>query len=263
MRHIPILAYHSVSDHASEWIAEFTVSPRRFEAHLDAIADAGVTTLTVSELVDSLRAGVDSLPARAVLVTFDDGFEDFRSRAIPALAERGIRSTLYVVTHLVETETSAHGDPMLSWEDVAELAGSGVELGGHSHHHVALDALAPERARDEIGRCKRVLDAHLGRPVRSFAYPYGYSSPRVRQLVSEAGFDSACGVGNAFSHPRDDQLRLARILVHAHTTPAEISAWIGGLGAPLARRRERVRTRAWRVYRRAGERTGMWHRTEL
>jgi peptidoglycan/xylan/chitin deacetylase (PgdA/CDA1 family) len=145
---------------------------------------------------------------------------------------------------------------MLSWAGVRELRDGGVEIGGHSHTHPQLDAVGIGRAREEVQRSTTVLADKLGERARSFAYPHGYSSGRVRALVREAGYECACGVGNAFSHPGDDLYRLSRLLVRATTTPGQVSAWIRGEGAPLGGR-ERVATRGWRLYRRAAVRAGV------
>ncbi len=257
MSFIPILVYHSVSDRPADWIAPFTVTPRGFEAQMDAIVEAGASTLTVSELVDALRDQPLRLPDRPVLVTFDDGFVDFREAALAAMAERGIRSTLYVTTGYTEATSGPRGDRMLDWTDLAELDAQGVELGGHSHTHPQLDTLNRATARYEIGHSKALLEERLGRRVRSFAYPHGYSGPAVRRLVRTAGFDSACGVGNALSHPQDDLFSLARIMTRSTTSKADVAAWIEGRGAPLAPRHERVKTRAWRLYRRLGVAAGV------
>ena len=73
---------------------------------------------------------------------------------------------------------------MLDWSQLAGLRAAGIEIGGHSHTHPHLDTLAPRAAREEIAGCKALLEQSLGEPVRSFAYPHGYSSRRVRRLVA-------------------------------------------------------------------------------
>ena len=94
---IPILLYHAVNDAPPEWLAPWSVTPRQFAAHLDAIVVARCTALTVSELVRSTSGGTP-LPRRPVVITFDDGFADFAAQAVPALNQRGLVSTLYVTT---------------------------------------------------------------------------------------------------------------------------------------------------------------------
>jgi hypothetical protein len=95
-----------------------------------------------------------------------------------------------------------------------------------------------------------MLEGLLQAPVRSFAYPHGYSSEPVRRLVREAGFESACTVRNALSSIGDDPLAVARLTVRRTTSLTQIAAWLDGRGAPVAAHRELARTRAWRTYRR-------------
>jgi peptidoglycan/xylan/chitin deacetylase (PgdA/CDA1 family) len=249
-RPIPILLYHSVSDDPEPWIRRFAVTPAAFVRHLELIAARGATTLTVSAFADTVARCPSALPERPVLVTFDDGFADFRDAALPLLREHEMTATLYPATGFLGRRGPG-GGRMLAWRDLPELAAGGaVEVGGHTHTHPKLDAVAPARAREEIERCKGLLEDALGSVVRSFAYPHGYSSAAVRAIVRGAGFDSACAVKNAFSSPADDRFALARLTVR-HDTPLErIDAWLAGDGAPPAPRRDEARTRAARVARR-------------
>jgi peptidoglycan/xylan/chitin deacetylase (PgdA/CDA1 family) len=159
------------------------------------------------------------------------------------MQERGLTATLYVTTGTLGAA------PMLDWPQLPALRAAGIEIGAHSHTHPQLDTLAPDAAREEIAGCKALIERSLGAPVRSFAYPHGYSSRRVRRLVQQAGYDSACGVGNTLSSAGDDRFALSRLMVRSTTRPDEIGRWLDRLGAP-PRGREAVRTRAWRAYRR-------------
>ena len=260
---IPILVYHSLSAAPADWIAPFAVAPDVFDSHLDAIAEAGASAMTVSELIDALAGTPARLPERPVLVTFDDGFADFATLAQPAMAVRRIRATLYVATGYMESEIGPGGERMLGWPAIVDLHACGVEVGAHTHTHPQLDVLTRALAQDEIARSKALLEEHLGAAVRSFAYPHGYSSASVRRLVRDAGFDSACAVGNTFSSPGEDAFRLSRIMVRSTTTADQVADWVRGAGAPPARRRERARTRAWRCYRRAAVWMGLRKESEL
>jgi peptidoglycan/xylan/chitin deacetylase (PgdA/CDA1 family) len=250
---IPILVYHSVSDEPPDWIAPFAVSPATFAAHLDAVAASGRQPLTVSQYVDALR-GDALLPLRPVLITVDDGFADFADNALPALAERNVPSTLYVTTGALadrKQESVLPGAAMLRCADLPGLEAAGVEIGAHSHTHRQLDLL-PERAvADELTRSGAVLAEALGHRIRSFAYPHGYWRRAVRRLVGEAGFDSACAVGESHSPVRDHPLALSRLMVRSGTDASTVAAWMATSGARVMSPGHRVLAFGWRQYRRA------------
>jgi len=253
---VPILIYHSISRAPMPLIADFAVDEATFAAHLDAVAQRGLRCLTVSGLLDAVDAGDEALVERAALITFDDGFADFRAAALPALRERGLASTLYVATGLLRggPQPPVHdgiAPYMLELAELRELAGAGVELGAHSHTHPHMDTLGTRRARYEIERSRALVEDAAGAPVATFAYPHGYSGPRIRRLVREAGYRGACGVKNALSSTTDDRFALARLLVRADTTAQEVGRWLDRTGAPPPPRRDSARTIGWRAYRRA------------
>jgi peptidoglycan/xylan/chitin deacetylase (PgdA/CDA1 family) len=252
---VPILLYHSITSDPLPLIRDFAITEETFAAHLDLIVDRGLEPLTVSAFLDARESGDTKRLARAVVITFDDGFEDFAGAALPALQERDLTATLYVTTGVLrggpeqerDTDISRH---MLTWDQLAQLPPDGVEIGAHSVTHPHMDTLGRDRAHQEVTLCKRSLEDAVGREIATFAYPHGYSSPRLRRQVREAGYRGACGVKNTLSDEADDTYSLARLMVHSDTTLAEVEAWLERRGAPPPPRRESARTRGWRAYRR-------------
>jgi peptidoglycan/xylan/chitin deacetylase (PgdA/CDA1 family) len=242
---VPILLYHSIATDAPACARGFTVAPLAFAHHLNLIKERGLRALSVADLLRVRAQGERQLLARAVVITFDDGFADFATAALPALRARELAATLYVTTGALGRAG------MLTQGAVADLAREGIEIGGHSHTHPHLDTLGPGAARDEIARCTALLEDLTGRAPVSFAYPHGYHSPGLRRLVAGAGYAGACAVKNAFSSDRDDPLALARLTLRDTTSPAVLAAWLDRRGAPLPPRRERGRTRGWRALRRS------------
>jgi peptidoglycan/xylan/chitin deacetylase (PgdA/CDA1 family) len=237
---IPVLLYHSVSARDS-----FAVAPDDFARHARAIATCGRTALTMSELADGLR-GLRALPERCVAITFDDGYRDTVG-AIETLRTHGLRSTLYITSGCV-------GDAdAITAEQVATLAGwqESVELGAHTVTHTRLDELGTVAAENEIRDSKDAVEQLAGRRVSSFAYPHGAYDDNVRGLVIDAGYTSAAAVKNALSHQHDDPFAIARWTVRSTTSVSDLAAVLDGTGAPRAWRGQRVRTRAFRVVRRA------------
>jgi peptidoglycan/xylan/chitin deacetylase (PgdA/CDA1 family) len=94
----PVLLYHSVADVVDPRFAAWAVSPQLFAAHMDALTSEGYSALTVSELARRAFDRDAALPARAVAITFDDGFEDFYTAAWPQLERCGLTATVFVTT---------------------------------------------------------------------------------------------------------------------------------------------------------------------
>lgn len=238
-------------------IRDFAIDEETFGAHLDLVVEKGLEPLTISQYLDAVAAGDVARLERAVAITFDDGFEDYAGAALPALRTRGLSSTLYVTTGLLRGGAQPPLDDglaayMLDWSQLAALTDRGdVEIGGHSVTHPHLDTLGPKRAAIEVTGCKRALEDALGEEVHTFAYPHGYSSPRLRRQVQAAGYRAACGVKNAFSSETDATFSLARLMIHADTSLEQVESWLDRRGAPPPPARDSGRTRGWRAYRRA------------
>lgn len=250
---IPVLLYHSIAD-PTERASRFTISPKMFAEHMAYLDGEGHRCLTVSQLLPVL-AGSQALPAKAVLVTFDDGYRDFLTDALPIMERHGIASTLYVVSGFMgegdRPGRNRSGDAMLTWGELAEVTGRGVEVGGHTHTHPMLDTLPHAAATEEITRCKDLIESHVGATAASFAYPHGYSSAWVRTAVKRAGYTSACAVRNAMSHTADDPFAIARLMLEVSHTPADFRHMLSGEGMRVATGHDRLVTRGWRLARRS------------
>ena len=249
---VPVLLYHKVGAEPSSWVAPYTVTAPTLARHLDLVLESGRAPITLSQLGDGL-SGTSPLPDHPVVVTFDDGYADTLTTAAPLLLERGIPATVYVTAGFVG-DVSPGGDHMLDWDQVRELAGLGMELGAHSMTHPQLDLLGPDRARREVVDSRHEIQDATGQPTRSFAYPHGYSNPRVRRLVEQAGFDSACSVKNALAGPPDTAFSLSRLMLTHDTPDAEVTTWLDGTAWQVGQADERLLTRAWRGYRRVTSR---------
>ena len=256
---VPILVYHSVSHAPASGIAPFTVCPDQLARQLDVILAGSHTALTVSELVSLFDAG-RPLPARTVVITFDAGFEDNLTVAAQLLQERQLPATVFVTTgYLLGGPQGVYPrpGPMLGWDGLAALEAAGIEVGSHGHSHRPLDVLSRDVVRAELRLSKALLEATLCHRIRTFAYPHGYASRWVEEEVERCGFQAACGVRNALSHPGDNRWRLARLTVGPGTTVEQVAGWLRGSHAPVASRRERLRTKAWREARRASALVGV------
>ena len=260
---LPILMYHSISPAAAPKFARFALRPEDFAAQMAYIAEAGYQTMTVTEATAVLDRRLP-LPERAVVLTFDDGFADFHTTALPILHENHLRATLYVVTGYVgrtglwNADCGEQDRPMLGWSQLREAAEQGVEIGAHSHTHPQLDRLDASRCRSEIRRSKAVLEDRLGLAVNSFAYPFGYRVGATERAVAAAGFDSAVGVDDLRAPTGGNRFAMPRLTVNAGTSTEQ-------LGRLLLSRPDRktlaavqIKRTLWRAARRGARLQPQW-----
>lgn len=254
---VPILLYHSVADDPAPRFERWAVTPTEFDHQMAYLASEGFRSLTLSRFVERVFERGEAAEPRTVVITFDDGFADFSTSALPALERHGLAATLFVTTAYVGRTSEwlaplgERRRPMLSWSQVRDVHAAGIECGAHTHTHPQLDTLSIAAARREIVVGKHELEEELGAPVTSFAYPHGYHSARVRDEVRRAGFRSACAVGQALATPTEDRFSLSRVVIDRGTDVPALERLLAGDGLPIGAPRSLVRRRAWRAARRA------------
>ncbi|WP_435241429.1 polysaccharide deacetylase family protein [Streptomyces cucumeris] len=249
---VPILMYHAVAHSPARATHGLSVAPGAFAEQMDLLGRHGFTPVTCERLAAAWR-GRSPLPPNPVLITFDDGYEGVHRYALPALAHHGFPATLFASTGWLRGRYETEGalDLMLDWSQVRELAAAGVEIGGHSHTHPQLDQLSDARLWFEVTRCREIIAAELGRAPVSFAYPYGYSSRRVRHAVRSAGFGVSLAVGNALATRRQGPYALRRVTVRRTTRIEEFQQLVSGraLGRHFAG--DRALTKGYALVRRS------------
>jgi peptidoglycan/xylan/chitin deacetylase (PgdA/CDA1 family) len=255
---LPALMYHSVSA-VDGPLRDLAVPPERLAEQLAALTAAGYRLVGLTEALDLLDRGSTE---KLIAVTFDDGYRDFLTRAVPALAAAGARATLYAsVGHLGEHADwlgSAASDfgPMLTWAELAEVAVAGVEIGNHSMIHHPLDVLPPAQLHEEIVRSHDELEQRLQFTVRSFAYPHGYNGRRVRDEVEQAGHDNATEVGRRLHSPGENRFAVPRLQPTPDHTGADLVALVAGGGSQLVPKLKQLAQPGWRLARKAARRAG-------
>lgn len=230
---IPILMYHAVADEPAPATRRLSVRPGMLAAQLGLLRQLGFTTLTFAHLGSVLR-GEALPPERPIVLTFDDGYADFHRAVLPQLSRYGSTATVFVTTGWVQ-DAGDHAagtplDSMLSWSQIAEVAAAGVEVGAHSHSHAQLDQLSDAALHRELTTSKMLLEDRLGTEVLSLAYPYGYSSARVRPAVRAAGYRQAAAVANASARPRSDLFAVPRLTIRRSTNLDTFQRIVEGQG---------------------------------
>ena len=248
---VPILMYHEVADRPAT-ASPLAVPPAAFAAQLAVLADAGFAPVTASALAGAIAGGTP-LPPRPVVITFDDGYADFHTTALPLLAAHGFAATVFVTPGWIRDAGPAarpRPGPMLSWQQVVEAAGAGVEIGAHSLTHPQLDQLHEAGLNRELRMSKSVLEDRLAGPVTGMAYPFGYSSARVRRAVRAAGYRYACAVTNRVAVAAPDLFALPRLTVQRSTSLRTFQRIVRSERLLLIYARERSLTRGYAMVRR-------------
>jgi len=250
---VPVLMYHSVSDAPAAGTRALSVRPAMFAAQLRYLRRQGFSGLTFGELCQRRRSG-QPLPARPIVLTFDDGYADLIEEAVPIMIEQGFPATVFVTTGwLGGMARYAAGTPLdrtLSWGQLAELSSAGVEIAAHSHSHPQLDQISEPRLRVELARSRRLLEDRLGHAVCSLAYPYGYSSKRVRAVAREIGYRQAAVVANAVAPSACDPFRVPRLTIRRSTSLAVFARVVNQQRIRLLYTPAHALTTGWAVVRR-------------
>lgn len=249
---VPILMYHSIDADAPAPTRRLSVEPDAFSAQMQMLRDFGYTTLPFAQLGALLDAG-EPVPERTVVLTFDDGYADLYDTALPILQRHGFTAAVFVTTGwLRDAGARSAGRPlgrMLSATQVRELAEAGIEIGGHTHSHPELDQLSASSLGDELQASKDLLEQVAGRPVSTFAYPFGYSSHQVRAAVAANGYRYAAAVGNACTSRPADPLALPRLTIRRATSKRTFERIARQEGVGRAFLRDRVLTHGYAVVR--------------
>jgi peptidoglycan/xylan/chitin deacetylase (PgdA/CDA1 family) len=184
------------------------VSVATFESHLRWLAANGFSSVPLSLAGRVFDAGMtEALPARSVVLTFDDGYRDNYDFAWPLLKRYGFTATIFLVSDAVggynHFDAGLTGDPvsMLGWEQVREMLAAGIAFGSHTCSHPdSLVDLDDERLRYELAGSKAMLEEGLNAEIGEFSYPHDQLDARVEAAVEAAGYTLACaGVGTRFS----------------------------------------------------------------
>lgn len=188
-----ILMYHEIVPNMPEDLA--SVSAPLFAAQMGWLAGAGIPVVPLS---DALATHHEVQPTReTVAITFDDGYADCYSAALPVLMGYGFPATVFLVAGLIGGTSLWRAGvlgqaPLLTWKQVREMAGLGIAFGSHTLTHASLPELGEGAAQQELRGSLELIEQEIACEVASLAYPYGRLNPRVQLLAGRCGYSLAC-----------------------------------------------------------------------
>jgi peptidoglycan/xylan/chitin deacetylase (PgdA/CDA1 family) len=204
---VPVFVYHHIATHDTD--IRYFVTPDDFQTQMDTLNHLGYTTISVSKLISVIKDGGE-MPARPMVITFDDGNEDVYLNAFPIMKSLGMTATNYIITNRL-------GLPdFLSVDELKEMSAAGWEVGCHSNSHVDLKISANLGLEMYNSRLK-LADA-LGFPIQTFAYPFGSADAFIMKKTKTYGYEAGMGLGTGFTHSKDDLFYISRMEIRHSTT---------------------------------------------
>jgi peptidoglycan/xylan/chitin deacetylase (PgdA/CDA1 family)/2-polyprenyl-3-methyl-5-hydroxy-6-metoxy-1,4-benzoquinol methylase len=232
---VPVLMYHRVARDGPTELAPYRVAPDMFERQLAWLQRHGYHDLSADAFYQLWFAKkVRGIPGKPVVLTFDDAYADFYESAWPLLRRYGFTATVFVPTDYIGGSASwdsGYGPParIMSWEQIIELHGQGIQFGSHGCRHKRLPELTGSEALDDCVESKRVLQDTLGTEIAGYCYPYAFADAMAKGLVEEAGYKFAVGGRGGKSPDRNNPFYIPRIEIFGGDT---MDRFIDKLPAP-------------------------------
>lgn len=224
---LAILMYHKVSDNVCDAL---TVNTDQLNQQFGYIRAKGYRCLSFAELKQLYDAG-QPIPAKSVIITFDDAYLNNKSYLLPLLEKHQLKASIFSpLAHLGTNNVWDGGsEPLMDIETVKQVGSlSFIELGIHSYAHQNYKHLSPEEIDEDLRLCDNWLEQHELKTVKVLAYPYGgthrkkpESNAKVKQILARHGYWFGLRIGNRINRSFNNIYELFRIDIKGTDSFAE------------------------------------------
>lgn len=225
-RTLAILGFHKIGEPPPNgWETWFYIPEAVFVDYLSYLHENGWQVIDLAAFLRGL-AEPDSLPERAALLTFDDGYRSMLTSALPLLLKFEYPAVIFVPTDFIGGRNSFDADcepeeAICDWDELRQLDRWGVSVQPHGASHRPFSELNLAQQEEELHRSKATLEAGLGKRVEVFSFPYGDDgvNPQVvKKALQRAGYKAACLYGGGPNPlPIANPYRLARLAMGPDT----------------------------------------------
>jgi peptidoglycan/xylan/chitin deacetylase (PgdA/CDA1 family) len=219
---VPILMYHYISEppaDADVYRVDLSVPPALFRQHLSYLSDNGYIPITLDDLYAALQTGA-VLPARPVILTFDDGYRDNYENAFPLLREFGYTGTFFIMT----SGPDANNGDYMTPAQITEMATAGMRMESHTRDHPDLRARDGDFLVYQLLGAQEALTAWTGSAPNQFAYPAGHYDDAVLAMLRSLPIETAVTTDYGALHTNDAALELPRIRIRNTTDVPTLAA---------------------------------------
>lgn len=226
---LPVLLYHRITNNQSViGKHKIYVWEKQLLKQLEYLKTAGYETITFEDLHKEPTLDLH----KKVILTFDDGYEDNYSLLFPALKKYGFKAVIYLVTQIDHNAWGVkEGEPkvnMMTAAMIREMSDYGIEMGGHTRHHVNLLQTPPALQEQEIRGSLEDVEKITGKKVLSFAYPFGGINPSIKEITQKAGYNYAVSTNTGPKEFGHDWMQIRRIEVTPKTSLSSFRNKVSG-----------------------------------
>ena len=190
-----ILMYHAVGDYPDD---PYSVSVDAFRQQVSWLSGNGFEVVSLAFLYRSIQLKNYGVLRKKVVITFDDGYKDFITNALPILCDHGATATVFLVTDMLGGRAAWNQSgphvPLMSEDEICRIKAQGISLGSHTATHARLTLLNHQELQRQLRDSYDAL-TRLGESFYSISYPWGQWSGQVVDAVKASGYECALAVG--------------------------------------------------------------------
>jgi peptidoglycan/xylan/chitin deacetylase (PgdA/CDA1 family) len=235
---VVILCYHGVTERSKRHPSDahgLHIRADRFEKQLDYLR-RNYKVISLAEFVKACQNKAP-LPDYSVVLTFDDGYRNFLTCALPRLAARNMHVSIFLITDRIQSNNQSQlnkwsesdDERFLSWEEVKTLQQHGVEIGSHTCSHRKLSEIVPVEAERELLASHQTIAARLSQPTMPLAFPYGSYSDATIAMTRKLPYTCALTTDAGTNGHATDLFLLRRNLIGDDDDEALFAARVSGL----------------------------------
>jgi len=234
---LPILAMHGVEPIPS---GKYELSSAAFEYLLSTLKSYGYRTVTLMDVLANLDKG-KALPAKPIIISMDDGYQNLYINAFPLAKKYGFKFTVFLVTGLIgdneaarrlnEFDADVYGIParqMLIWPEIQAMSKSGIEFQSHSWGHEIVTDISAEAITQTLKQSKSDIESKLGKSCVFIAWPHDATSEEAVSLLAGAGYRGALrAYGGVEDLSTINLNNILRLNIDGTINPVDYASYIG------------------------------------
>lgn len=221
---VPILMYHYIStppDDADVYRLDLSINPTQFEKELSFLSENGYRTISLYDLYGHLALSA-TLPAKPIILTFDDGYRDAYTNAFPLLKKYGMTGTFFIVSDFINSNNPSY----LTWDMVKEMSAAGMGIESHTRTHPDMRNRSNEFLVWQVLGPIEAITAYTGKRPHFFCYPSGRYDDAVIRVLKSADVWGAVTTQFGTVHSLDDAMTWTRVRMHGTTTIEQLQAML-------------------------------------